>query len=198
MKINTLYSPDRCCSTDETRYNLMDPWLDVEEKLLLATDGRRLVAVPVEVEKGEKSRFLSRKLLRLCRRAVGIDREMEIRGETGPEGISVTTDQDRGPGFPRSWKEIRDSGKRRGAPGTVTVGLDAAFLLSMARAMGRPKGHGLPHVAITIDITSRDAPLVVTSLDGRAEHGTGWLMPCAFEPGRCIEYVPPTPEKADD
>jgi len=53
MKTKAKYEIEQAASTDDLREALYNVHLDVENKLLVATDGRILVVVPAEIDKDE-------------------------------------------------------------------------------------------------------------------------------------------------
>lgn len=199
MKIDRRLRPERVVSTDDTRYQIEDPYLDVEHKVLVATNGWALVALPVEVAEGETSRYVGCRLLDMAR-TVSPDEEIEILGDqVGPDGPSWPTDQDRK--FP-AWREVLPK-KKPGDPGTVTVGLDATQLRAIALALGAGaygyEDDDAPcQVAITIDLDDPDgaSALHVDLLAPRAPGAVGVLKPCRVTSGGpCIVHVPPKPKE---
>ena len=193
MKLDPDYRPELVVSKDETRYQLHDPYLDATAGKLVATDGRRLVAVPVEVAEGESSRYVDCALLRAARRwrrhyVPSAAIEIVIDGVQG--GPTWPTDQDRR--FP-DWKGALP-GKKEGDPGTVTLSLDAHFLQTLALALGgKEDAEGSCQVVVTIDITKPWAPLAVRRNGGQG--GVGVLMPVTFMTDRdgtrrCVSFVP--------
>lgn len=121
MKVDAKYRPEKCCSRDETRPNLTNPYFDAEEKLLVATDGHALVAVPVE-DGGETSGYVSGAALRAGRRRVKCPPPVEVA--VGPKDGT----------FP-AWRQVVPKVKA-GDEGTFTVRLDAKLLADLAEALG--------------------------------------------------------------
>ena len=78
MKLFPAYKPEQCVSTDETRYNIQFPHLDAAAKVVVATDGRVLVAVPADVEPGDLSGPLGKLALA---RARGAEDDAEPSGD---------------------------------------------------------------------------------------------------------------------
>lgn len=197
MKIDRRLRPERVVSTDDTRYQIEDPYLDVEHKVLVATNGWALVALPVEVTEGEASRYVSTDLLDVARRFTA-DEEIEILGDqVGPDGPSWPTDQDRK--FP-AWRQVVPT-KKPGDPGTVTVGLDATQLRAIALALGAG-AYGYEdedvrcQVRITLDLEEPDAAMQVELGAPRVANALALLMPCRLVPDRpSITYVPPKPKE---
>ena len=63
MKIHKSLRPELAVSKDQSRYVLTEPWLDAENKVIVATDGRHMVVVPVEIEEGDTSGHVSAEAL---------------------------------------------------------------------------------------------------------------------------------------
>jgi hypothetical protein len=191
VKIRTSYRPEACVHKDvEERFNLVDPYLDVAAKKVVATNGYSLVAVPVEVELGDSSCYISRDLFKIARRKVKLGpAEIEDKAEIVPTGITWPSEQGRE--FPE-WKKVVPDWDER-TPGTVTVGLNAKLLKGLSDALG---GDGI--VALTIKINERDtAPLLVRALGGSAGE-IGLLMPCrAGEPAVPVIDLPEVDEEKD-
>jgi hypothetical protein len=196
VKILPKYRPELCVFRFDDRPQLEDPYLDAEERKVVATNGHALVAVPVEVAEGEQSGFLSRVLLRIARRWFKRERDpsgskpVEIVGDRVPNGPSYPTIQDRGAAFP-NWKEVFPK-RAKGEAGTVTVGLDAFYLKDIALALGGEDRPGGCQVQVTIDITGGAGwePFLVRLNEGdeaavgvlmpvrfSAEHGSVWFVP---------------------
>ena len=65
MKIAKKYRPELVVSKGkEPNPLLTDPYLDVKEDRLIATDGHCLVSLPVETDKSERSRYLACNLIK--------------------------------------------------------------------------------------------------------------------------------------
>ena len=142
MKLDPKYRPELCVSDDETRYNLGAPYLDTEERMIVATDGHRLVCVPVQVEDGDTSSHLEPATLAVARgEAEAAD--PPVRGK-----------------FP-DWREIRRMMEPSFAnvEGVISICLNAEYLASMAKAMGTElvtiriqtageKAHAEPYVVL--------------------------------------------------
>jgi hypothetical protein len=196
VKYDTNLKPDLIASTDDTRYQLEDPYLDVEAKRLVATDGSSLVAFPVEVDEGEESRWISGDLLRAVRR-LAPNHKVPIHGNAAEDGPSFPCVQQRGPaGFP-DWKRVVPS-RQEGDPGTVTIALDAVRLLRLAVALGaQPKRDGRAMLAVTVQLERSPADhgpdsLIVRRLGAAAGGPFALLMPCssAAVPGISVPKAP--------
>lgn len=185
MKIRRYYKPEACASKDKERFNLVDPFYDVAGAVVVSTDGHRLVAVPVEVEPGESSGYVSRELLKVARKVVKQgDAEIRDKAEVVPFEIEWPCDQGRT--FP-DWRQAVPAWDER-SPGTLTIGLNAKLLKGIADALG---SEGI--VAITVMVGEVDkAPIRVRALGGDPGE-IGILMPCRVgEAPRRVIDLPPT------
>lgn len=69
MKILKNAKVEKAVATETARYVMNDCWLSVEDKRLVATDGRIMVAFPIEPEEGDESGPMSVKALQAARKA---------------------------------------------------------------------------------------------------------------------------------
>ena len=172
MKIARHYRPEACASKDKERFGLTDPYLDVEGRAVVATDGYRMVAIPVEVDDQDVSGYVARDLLKVARKKCkkeDFEAEIRERKELVPQGIEYPPDDART--FP-DWRKVLPSFSE-GEPGTVTIGLNANLLKGIADALG---GAGV--VALTVKVDSLEtSPIRVRALSGN-EREIAVLMPC--------------------
>ena len=165
--------PERCVSGDATRLHLCNLHLDVDAKRLCATDGHCLVVVPVEVQSGDTSGFVTPAALKAARKAgkkgdtaLGCNGSLAI-----PNGAIFPRPSDSAQ-FP-PWRQIVPQGKP-GDVGTMTFGFNARLLLEVAKGIGAAENH----VQVTIPLPDRDddflEPILVTGTDPDA---FGVIMP---------------------
>jgi hypothetical protein len=160
MKMDKRYRPELCVSTDDTRYNLSEPYFDAGERKVIATDGRMLVAIPAEPEKeGEESGFKSRGQLTLARDG---ESELERWGKAK---------------FP-DWRPAVKDAPEEGAEGTASVSLDARFLLAIAKALGAEPNK--PQVILTFRVDAGQATIDPIRVRVEESEGEGYLMPVCF------------------
>ncbi len=174
MKISKRYRPELVVSKGkEPNPLLTDPFLDAKEKRLVSTDGRGLVALPVETEKTERSRYLACSLLQAARGFGSESLPAEIHDQEVVEfGVLWPTAQERT--FP-DWKALVPKFKR-GSAGTATFALNPGLLHKMANAMG------VGGVALTIKLDQpqgKPSSILVTPLIESAEE-MGLLMPMSL------------------
>jgi hypothetical protein len=170
MKIAKHYRPELLVSKGkEPNPLLTDPYLDAKAERIVATNGHALVALPVETEKAERSRYLSCSLLEAARKLGDDDVPAEIRDQEIVEfGVLWPAAQERT--FP-AWETLLPK-HRRGDAGTTTITLDAKLLKALADAMGTGGG-----VRLTVQLGEAEAPILVQPCFGPDPEEVGLLMP---------------------
>ena len=171
MKIDKKFRPELVVSKGKSSNPLLtDPYLDVKEDRLVATDGHCMVVLPVETDKGERSRYLACNLIKAARSFGDKSLPAEIEDQEVVEyGVLWPTAQERT--FP-DWKLLVPKFER-GSPGTITFALNPALLARMASAMS------VGGVCLTLELGRPEgapSPIIVQSLDPNAEE-LGLLMP---------------------
>lgn len=146
MKINKRFKPELCASKDKARHNITEPWLDTKRGKIVATDGHMMVAVPVEIEKGDEPGYIGSALRRLREK----------------KNTALGT-------FP-DWEKAVPNIKP-GSPGTMSIGLNAAYLLAIAKAIDA-KEHG---VVLTFRVDGQQASLDPVSVRACSGHDDGVL-----------------------
>lgn len=175
MKFSAKCKPELCASKDETRPHINRVELDVANKKMVATDGHRMVVIPVETDDHDTSGPISSAALDAARKhakKTGGDAEIKSNGALVVAGATFDRDKN-AMAFP-PWKMVVP--KR--AP--ITIRLNAKYLLEIAKAIGSKDD--LVALAITGDL---DPILVYANngatneryLDGEND-AFGVLMPC--------------------
>lgn len=124
MKVDCKYKIEKVASTDETRSNLTAPYFDAKKKLLIATDGHTLVAVPADSDEGEKkSGYID---------VITLQAE---RKRARSRGVKIDAPDARK--FP-DWEQVVPKSPR-GEDGTVTLAFDLQLLRNIADAIGCSK-----------------------------------------------------------
>lgn len=67
MKLSKLCKPELCVSDDKNRYAIALPYLRGSQ--LLATDGKKLVIIPIELSDGDTDGYISSEALKLSRKS---------------------------------------------------------------------------------------------------------------------------------
>jgi hypothetical protein len=173
VKIAKRYRPELVVSKGrEPDPILMDPYLDAKEDRLVAMNRHALVALPVETEKGERSRYLACSLLEAGRKLGEPDVPAEIKDQEIVEfGVLWPTQQARQ--FP-PWLTIVPK-IHRGDPGTTTIHLNPKLLRAVAAAMDCESG-----VALTFTAGEVQAPILVQPILPDPEE-FGVMMPLRQE-----------------
>lgn len=202
MRISKFYKPEACVSKDAERMHLCHPYLDVKRERLVATDGRRMIALPVEVEKGEVSGHIASDLLKVGRKKTGKHEvEYEIRERVRLVPHDIEWPLQAVPDFP-DWSAVLPR-YRPGDPGTVTVGLDAALLKGIADALGSDGQVALTFRldSLNLDMSPQDAakqglePQILVRSTLAREGELAVLMPVRLD--RALRRVEP-PAREDE
>lgn len=171
MKMDKRYRPELIASKDETRSMLLEPWLDVVNKVVVASNGHMLVAVPVETGEGDTTGVMPSEALKAGRKAAKGLAEVEIAAN----GAATTTS---GASFVRKdmnfvpWQAVVPS-YRKGDKDTITIFFDANYLKQLVDALGCD---GL--VSLTFPKSNDDDPIVIRSESKSAREGEiAVLMP---------------------
>ncbi len=195
MKIPTCYAPEKVVSKDKERPQLANPYLDVAAESVVATDGHRLVVVPVEIMHGDVSGYLSGDMLKVARKKnrKSVEADIRDRKEIVPFDIEWPCPAE-GCTFP-DWQKVLPSFKP-GDPGTVTIGVNARLLKGIADALG---SEGEVALSFRLDsVNVEDAPesqILVRSTFAR-EGELGVLMPIRL--GGDLRRALARPEESDD
>jgi hypothetical protein len=179
VKIAKRYRPELLVSKGkEANPILMDPYLDAKEDRIVASNGHALVALPVETEKGERSRYLACSLLQAARGLGEPEVPAEIKDQEIVEyGVLWPTPQERT--FP-DWPSLVPK-FHRGDEGTTTVSLNPRLLKALADAMASRGG-----VALTFQ-PGDVGPILVQPLSSPAPDELGLLMPLRADDEKGIE-----------
>lgn len=175
------------CSEDETRPNLQTINLEISEGrtgCLIATDGRRMVVLPVEVDTKDVPGMIPKKAFDLERQTateppyygedgdpVSCNRPLHLSagdndvGLTGEILVKRSCRTDKYMKFP-DWKSRVD--QATSAPKVFSICLNAELLFGIQEALGSS--------AIKIEFQGPEMPMLVTSFDG-IKGALGILMP---------------------
>ena len=179
MLIDPRLKLEKIAGVNDIRAYLSDPHLDVENKCLVATDGHKLVKIPVEVSAGDTSG------------PVPIAAILDARKrKLQPAQITCNGDAtlfDTGPGNPLSYYPRPDNGKFPDyervmldpeAEPVISIGLNAKYLFELAHALTTTGGRGnnKKEPIVRLDIFD-DARAVRVTVESEPER-TGVIMPC--------------------
>ena len=171
-----------CATSDETRPHLRHPHLDVENSVMVATDGKLMVVVKVEVEKWDVSGPVSRQALRLAR-AGKSDACGKVTLRCGEDTIELASGikvpryggNFGGKGFP-DWQEVVKPTKQP----TILVAFDMKLLSNLCRALDARMAY-LEIVPNADPNTSTLDPIRVYDGGYVDNPDYGILMPCRCE-----------------
>jgi len=145
-----------------------------------------LVVVPVKPEEHDKTGPVSSEAIKAARKILGNKGETVEFSANGEIKLPGGTIFPRvvGGHFPPIDAVIPTY--KQGSDGTLTIGLDAKYLLELAKALGADKSR--PTVHLTIQLPTRDKagvcsnevldPYVVTVGPSKLDGAFGVLMPC--------------------
>jgi DNA polymerase III sliding clamp (beta) subunit (PCNA family) len=188
MKTDKRYEIERACGTDITQKRLANVHFDAVAKVLVATNGHWLAKVPCEVDADhDASGFISPDAFKAARKASKRSNDMLI-GANGALVIQDATTLQTVATLPRPtvdacgefppYEQVIPAYKA-GDEGTITIGLNAAYLLDLVRAIGSEK----KLAEITIKLPEKDdagkfkAMLDPVVVNGSVAGGVGVLMP---------------------
>ena len=169
MKINKNCKIETIASSDETRHVLCNPYL--EGSKLIATDGQRLVMIPVEREEGDSDGPIDCSAFKLSRKTLSGEKLSKISAngclkvQTKDGEITMPRKNLEGYSFPQ-WQKVLPNPDRGG----IKIGLNAKFLYEIAQALGGDR--------VVIEILDANSPIVVKgSNENYIEGSIGVLMP---------------------
>lgn len=180
MKIDTQYKPELLISPDITRTSThIGMYYDTDAKLLCATNGHAFVGVPVTVEAGESSGYVTAEILKAARQFAKKAKLAESTIEVTKtelrtfNGATKTTAARPKAQFP-AWRQLLPE-IAPGDDNTVTVTLNAQLLLDVQKALNA--------ATVTLVIPRPTAPTVgvtdaIRVYAPKDERCCGVIMPC--------------------
>ena len=170
MKIKKECKIELVASKDKTRLALNNPYLQGSN--LIATDGHRLVAIPVEREDGDSDGFIDCSAFKLARKTSSEFSKISANGclKVHTKDGEITMQRSfKDINFPQ-WQKVLPNADRKG----IKIGLNAEYLYQMAEALGTKK--------VTIEILDADSPIIVKGANQNYIEGSiGVLMPVRIE-----------------
>ena len=173
MKLKDKKSIEQCAGKNDTRFYLNNPYLDAENKRLVATNGHCLAVVPVELSEGDTSGPVSADALKAARKTLAVFNP-DLNGEAElvcNDQLEVTD----GPTFPRpSFNGNKYPDIDAVVPdkkGRICVGVRVQYLADVAKAIADSK-----HGGVKLWIDPENSETVSILLEG--ENGAyGVVMP---------------------
>ena len=147
MRFDRKYKPEICSSKDATRWSLSDLQLDADARRIVATDGHRLIAIPVEVPDGVRSGKVSAAALveargkaRAADVASGYTKRLAAARKLGGRELPTPTPAELAPetitprdNFP-PWRQVVPA--RSAVKGHLCF--NPTYLIELAKAIGSP------------------------------------------------------------
>ncbi len=182
MKIHKDFKIELAASKDATRAAICEPFLDVKDGkgCLVATNGRTLAMVPVELGEKDASGFLSGDCLKAARKLTRETVQLDASGVCAlTNGATMPREGGAAGGhaFP-NWRQVVPADNAN--DGGAIIALDAKLLWELAQAMGT--------TGVLLKIKDSTAPVIIfphvagtTSNPIRyaCEDARGVLMPIA-------------------
>ena len=164
MQIERKYKIEKCVSTDESRPNLNNIY--ISRRHAMATNGRILAIVPVQVQEDDETGWLSPEALKHARKvsAKGLDSVQIVLN--GAQVLSDGTIMNRpdGENPPHTFRILRDAHSNR----KYRIGVNAHYLNDLSDALGNEE--------LILEIGDPNSAILVRPVHG--EQGTvGLLMP---------------------
>jgi DNA polymerase III sliding clamp (beta) subunit (PCNA family) len=161
-------------STDSTRYVLVAPYLDIEEKAVISTDGRILSRVPCEVESDDVTGHIAPTAFKEAVKRSVTDHVFLRCGEKEHQSVDGTIKRPDLGKFP-DWKQVMPKAPEK----EFKVKLDVFLLHRLAQALGAKKvknGAKMGFITLTFDAADALTPVSITASNG-PEGNLGILMP---------------------
>lgn len=160
MKTQKACRIELAASQDKTRSAICEPFLDVTNAkgTLVATDGRMLAMLPVEIETADDAGYVSAAVLKEARKQAARDgttyAELSASAKL-PNGATMPrTETQAGEKYP-NWRQVVPA--KHDAP-VVEIALDAWRLWQLAQAMGTQ--------CVRISVLAADRPFLVYPVSG--------------------------------
>jgi hypothetical protein len=179
MKIKKSYKLEEACSTDTTRVGICEPWIESNgesAKLVtgigpraIATDGKILAVVPVELQHEDTGTRIAIKALKESRKAGGSKAEHAFVGLTETHSVATgahyPVTQHRPPVMDRI---VPDENR---APAIAKIRLDASLLLRLAKALGSQNDR------VCLEISGEADVVIVRPMGENCDEAFGLIMP---------------------
>lgn len=138
MKFDKTFKPELFASPDETRPHFANVHFDADAKALVATDGHRIIVIPVTECADDHSGPISPEVLKEARRIAPKGKHAEA--SVSANGVLKL---DTGASYPRPdveafppYRRVMESAPRHDSHGNRTVTINARYLASIFSAIG--------------------------------------------------------------
>lgn len=176
MKIEKRFRPGIvCCKEHDHQPELCNPILDKKNRVLFSTDGHCMVAIPVEVDPTDPA-IISKEALEFGRKGTRKRDLGEIHIKHGrtvsPSGhrFPIDTFFNREPPTTKLKQAFKESVRKIGAEGTISVGVNVDLLRKVATALGTSR--------VVLTVSDGLSAITVRPLDPQTRRvETGLVMP---------------------
>jgi len=188
VKIDCRLKVEKIIGINDTRHYINEPYLDVVNKCLVATDGHKLVCLPVTVRPEDTSGAVPIEAFKDARRRNMTDAEIVCNGDvtlSHPDGEESVARYGRpdSTGFPDYQSVMPNPDEKP----TAQIAINARYLLEVANALTVTGGRGSnkKEPVIQIDIYGeRDAVRIRAVADiSKSKRAEGAVMPVRY--GNC-------------
>jgi len=179
MKIKKSYKLEEACSTDVTREGICSPWIEANgesAKLVvgcgpraIATDGKILAVVPVELQHEDTGTRIAIKALKESRKAGGSKAEHAF--VSLGNAASIATGGAHYPVTQHVPPRMAGIVPERGRPDGMKIRLDASLLLRLAKALGSQNDR------VLLEISGENDVIIVRPMGENCDEAFGLLMP---------------------
>lgn len=185
MQIHKAAKIEQCVSSDKTRYTLTQPYLDIRdgEAHVIATDGRCMAVVPVDVDAGDVSGHVPVESFKTARKVWGkLTLNTVAVGESAVSVGDYTWKRPDLGTFP-NWRGVVPNPEKDKTE-TLKVGINPEFLARVAEAIGAGE-----HVVLEIPVETQgrykgqvlNAIVVRPSDKGAVKGAFGLVMPVRLD-----------------
>ena len=163
---------EKACGHKDVRYYLNEPYLDVENSVIIATSGTILAACPVELDEGDISGTVTAESIKAAIKASPVK---AIKHKTANIKANGSLQLDNGQSFPRAELTRKRVDYQRVIPDTdkieMVISLDAKLLKDLSDAINAPGSS-----VVKIHIQDNTKAFYVESDKGSECYGV--IMPC--------------------
>lgn len=180
MKIDKECKIEKAASTNETRRQLVNPYLDLKDKnkpVLVATSGRALAVIPVTLDEGDTQGYVSAAALKESRKKENkFNDSIMVNGNETVGRVSFVRPNEQDIGVFPNWRQIDI---KAGAEKVLQLGIDTGLLADLAKALGSDGIVTLTFYRGSFHKGAEGAPKWVSgAIEVTTSKGRGLIMPC--------------------
>ena len=163
---------EKAASTDQIRHFITEPYLDVDNSLIVATNGHIMAVCPVELDEGDTSGYVSSECIKAGIKASPVTKRTDKTANIKANGSLVLDNNQTFPRpelgtFPDYKRVLPDPSKAE-----MVISLDAKLLKDLADAINTPGSS-----VIKLHIKDNKTAFYVESDKNSECYGV--IMPCA-------------------